>query len=384
MNPPRITTTAATPQDSPISTLAHGASFSDWESNCLRPPSVMGSVKALNNLLVPEPYPLKRKLDNSSQRTAVSPTDLEAKASVSNIRLSQSAGERARADAAATYEPANGRRSAGHKPSLKKRSSGKRPRPRRCGSQDGDGESRCDRVASAAAAVSPEVPARQSKRAQNGGARNTNKVCPQGQRLEDTNGCYNNYLEQQPDAPRESLAGGRRMSTMDPQALRKLANLDIQQLEVLRERALRRDAKLKGEPDPTAVKRKPESPQSAKSFTGHPLRYTKAVVRKHFEHLTAGREAHSLYIFGETNQFRRMCHAFITQKWFDNVILLFIALNCITLAMERPNIPPNCAERYFLMTANYVFTFVFTTEMFIKVSGGVTGGVVGGQRWGQN
>lgn len=362
MNPPRIMTTAATPQDSPISTLAHGASFSDWENNCLKPPSVMGSVKALNNLLVPEPYPLKRKLDTSSQRTPVSPTDLDAKASVSNIRPSQSAGERARTEAA--YEPANGRRSAGHKQSLKKRSSGKR-RPRRCGSQDCDGE-QCDRVASAA--VSPEVPARQSKRAQSG-ARNTNKVCPQGQRLEDTNGCYNNYLEQQPDTPRESLAGGRRMSTMDPQALRKLANLDIQQLEVLRERALRRDAKLKGEPDPTAVKRKPESPQSAKSFAGDPLRYTKAVVRKHFERLTAGREAHSLYIFGETNQFRRMCHAFITQKWFDNVILLFIALNCITLAMERPNIPPNCAERYFLMTANYVFTFVFTTEMFIKVSG---------------
>jgi len=50
------------------------------------------------------------------------------------------------------------------------------------------------------------------------------------------------------------------------------------------------------------------------------------------------------------------------------VVLLFIALNCITLAMERPNIPPSSTERLFLATANYVFTVVFTVEMFIKVS----------------
>lgn len=35
--------------------------------------------------------------------------------------------------------------------------------------------------------------------------------------------------------------------------------------------------------------------------------------------------------------------------------------------MERPNIPPNCNERYFLATANNVFTAVFTVEMFVKV-----------------
>lgn len=36
--------------------------------------------------------------------------------------------------------------------------------------------------------------------------------------------------------------------------------------------------------------------------------------------------------------------------------------------MERPNIPPYSTERLFLSTANYVFTAVFTIEMFIKVS----------------
>lgn len=57
----------------------------------------------------------------------------------------------------------------------------------------------------------------------------------------------------------------------------------------------------------------------------------------------------------------------VTRGWFDNIVLLFIALNCITLAMERPNIPPDSKERAFLSSANYVFTVVFAVEMFIKV-----------------
>lgn len=86
-----------------------------------------------------------------------------------------------------------------------------------------------------------------------------------------------------------------------------------------------------------------------------------------FDTWTEERESFSLYLFPETNTFRKMCTWFVTQKWFDNVILFFIALNCITLAMERPNIPPNSNERFFLATANYVFTVVFAIEMLIKV-----------------
>jgi voltage-dependent calcium channel T type alpha-1G len=67
------------------------------------------------------------------------------------------------------------------------------------------------------------------------------------------------------------------------------------------------------------------------------------------------------------SRFRRFCTWFVTRQWFDNVILLFIALNCITLAMERPNIPPSSTERVFLATANYVFTAVFAVEMLLKV-----------------
>lgn len=66
-------------------------------------------------------------------------------------------------------------------------------------------------------------------------------------------------------------------------------------------------------------------------------------------------------------RFRKTCEDIVNQKWFDNLVLFFIALNCITLAMERPNIPPYSAERKFLSVANYVFTVVFAIEMFIKV-----------------
>ncbi|CAG4983343.1 unnamed protein product [Colias eurytheme] len=79
------------------------------------------------------------------------------------------------------------------------------------------------------------------------------------------------------------------------------------------------------------------------------------------------KEDYSLYIFAPDNNIRRFCTWMVTRSWFDNIVLLFIALNCITLAMERPNIPPDSKERAFLSSANYVFTVVFAVEMFIKV-----------------
>ncbi|KAF7408826.1 hypothetical protein HZH66_003363 [Vespula vulgaris] len=79
------------------------------------------------------------------------------------------------------------------------------------------------------------------------------------------------------------------------------------------------------------------------------------------------RDDYALYIFSPNNRFRALCRWFVDQKWFDNAVLFFIGLNCITLAMERPNIPSHSRERLFLMTANYIFTAVFAVEMFIKV-----------------
>jgi hypothetical protein len=79
------------------------------------------------------------------------------------------------------------------------------------------------------------------------------------------------------------------------------------------------------------------------------------------------RNEYSLFIFSPDNKIRKRCIKIADHKYFDYVVLLFISLNCITLAMERPKIPPWSAEREFLGLANYLFTFVFAVEMLIKV-----------------
>lgn len=346
-------------------------SFSERENNyCLKPPSVVGSVKALNSLLLPEPLPNKRKIENASIRNANNATtttttiELEPKASISNIKMEnryKDAGIESRMDAMDSKTI--------RKHSVKKRSNTKRKEK---SNQDADSSfnERVDAINGAEASNNKNS----IKRNQNN-AKNTNKVSPNDQQIFNPNDlhCYGNqYFEsnqsqsQQRSYGRGSVAYRRRLSTIDPQGFKRLANLDIKQLEELRTRALQRDGRL----PPTDKKtNNSEPPLVVSSFIREPIKFTTAALKKQFESFTEGRETFSLYIFSETNKFRQACDWFVTQKWFDNVILLFIALNCITLAMERPNIPPNCPERYFLSTANYIFTFVFTLEMFVKVIG---------------
>uniref|UniRef100_A0A7N8WT43 Calcium channel, voltage-dependent, T type, alpha 1H subunit a n=1 Tax=Mastacembelus armatus TaxID=205130 RepID=A0A7N8WT43_9TELE len=57
----------------------------------------------------------------------------------------------------------------------------------------------------------------------------------------------------------------------------------------------------------------------------------------------------------------------ISHKLFDHVVLVFIFLNCITIALERPDIQPHSTERVFLSVSNYIFTVIFLAEMAIKV-----------------
>ncbi|XP_068444723.1 voltage-dependent T-type calcium channel subunit alpha-1H-like [Clinocottus analis] len=78
-------------------------------------------------------------------------------------------------------------------------------------------------------------------------------------------------------------------------------------------------------------------------------------------------EEWSLYLFGPHNRLRLWCQRVIGHKMFDHIILLFIFLNCITIALERPDIPTNSMERVFLSVSNYVFTVIFVAEMMVKV-----------------
>ncbi|KAG7237085.1 hypothetical protein INR49_032831 [Caranx melampygus] len=78
-------------------------------------------------------------------------------------------------------------------------------------------------------------------------------------------------------------------------------------------------------------------------------------------------EEWSLYLFSPQNRFRLWCQRVVSHKMFDHVVLLFIFLNCITIALERPDIQPKSMERVFLSVSNYIFTVIFVGEMMIKV-----------------
>ncbi|KAI5090253.1 voltage-dependent T-type calcium channel subunit alpha-1H-like [Silurus meridionalis] len=75
----------------------------------------------------------------------------------------------------------------------------------------------------------------------------------------------------------------------------------------------------------------------------------------------------SLYLFSPQNKFRLRCQRVITHKMFDHIVLVFIFLNCITIALERPDIQPHSMERVFLSVSNYIFTVIFVSEMTVKV-----------------
>ncbi|XP_063315039.1 voltage-dependent T-type calcium channel subunit alpha-1G [Pelobates fuscus] len=79
------------------------------------------------------------------------------------------------------------------------------------------------------------------------------------------------------------------------------------------------------------------------------------------------RETWSLYLFSPNSKFRLMCNRIITHRMFDHVVLVIIFLNCVTIAMERPKIEPQSAERIILTMSNYIFTFIFLAEMTVKV-----------------
>lgn len=47
---------------------------------------------------------------------------------------------------------------------------------------------------------------------------------------------------------------------------------------------------------------------------------------------------YSLYLFSKENSFRKFCSYITLNKWFKSILTFFVALNCITLAIERPSI----------------------------------------------
>jgi len=74
------------------------------------------------------------------------------------------------------------------------------------------------------------------------------------------------------------------------------------------------------------------------------------------------RQEYSLYLLSTDNGLRKLCKYIACQKWFDYTILFFIGFNCITLAMERPTIPPHSLVRtLFTFFSNcFQFNWIFS------------------------
>ncbi|XP_054896571.1 voltage-dependent N-type calcium channel subunit alpha-1B isoform X2 [Poeciliopsis prolifica] len=74
----------------------------------------------------------------------------------------------------------------------------------------------------------------------------------------------------------------------------------------------------------------------------------------------------SMFVFGQTNPVRRLCHYVVNLRYFEMCILIVITMSSITLAAEDP-VEANADRNIALKYLDYVFTGVFTFEMVIKM-----------------
>ncbi|XP_062714387.1 voltage-dependent T-type calcium channel subunit alpha-1G isoform X3 [Aedes albopictus] len=385
-DPPIITTTAATPQDSPNATLEGGASFKDWEnldfeqleksssSTLLRPPPILGSLKALDDRSYFEGMPvlsseMRKKSDKGSgpQGEGKPPGDRMQQSSEGSRKTetSRKPSLKYRKDAPREGEVLNNgkcvSRSGGVTPLDARKIDPLSQKSNRIQNDTQRDRRNSSRRSSVRRSSSIKIDSGPGSIASNISAPSYKYI------YNDKNKYYIDRKSSLRLSDIKSPNNVRRMSSIE-HPYHKHSRMSVHNLELRKIQEELTKNKLNNAsvtsvldadvlPDALNARMKKKSKGRLKQF----FRY---VTPKNF---VEERDMYTLYVFPEDNRFRHVCSWFVNQKWFDNVILLFIALNCITLAMERPNIPPTCTERYFLATANYVFTVVFAVEMFIKV-----------------
>ncbi|XP_072517638.1 voltage-dependent N-type calcium channel subunit alpha-1B isoform X2 [Salminus brasiliensis] len=74
----------------------------------------------------------------------------------------------------------------------------------------------------------------------------------------------------------------------------------------------------------------------------------------------------SMFVFGQSNPVRRLCHYVVNLRYFEMCILMVITMSSIALAAEDP-VQANAPRNNVLKYLDYVFTGVFTFEMVIKM-----------------
>eukprot|EP01043_Picozoa_sp_COSAG02_P013627 COSAG02_NODE_549_length_20461_cov_11.385866_2_plen_1201_part_00 len=72
-------------------------------------------------------------------------------------------------------------------------------------------------------------------------------------------------------------------------------------------------------------------------------------------------------IFDSQSQFRSLCVQVTASKQLDHLILILITANCVTMAMDHPDIQPSSKERLTLDLIDVVFTIIFTVEMSLHI-----------------
>ncbi|XP_053096179.1 voltage-dependent N-type calcium channel subunit alpha-1B isoform X4 [Pangasianodon hypophthalmus] len=74
----------------------------------------------------------------------------------------------------------------------------------------------------------------------------------------------------------------------------------------------------------------------------------------------------SMFVFGQSNPVRRLCHYVVNLRYFEMCILVVITMSSIALAAEDP-VNAAAFRNNVLKYLDYIFTGVFTFEMVIKM-----------------
>ena len=77
--------------------------------------------------------------------------------------------------------------------------------------------------------------------------------------------------------------------------------------------------------------------------------------------------SNSCGIFSTGNRFRKLCITIAESQTTDRFVLLFIVANCITMAMDHPDVDPLSQAGVLLFTFDFIFTVVFTVEMCVRI-----------------
>lgn len=185
--------------------------------------------------------------------------------------------------------------------------------------------------------------------------------------LSKTNNNNNNHIQN--DFIFDVLSPTRSSSSISQSSLRKLSNKSRKESEVAN--IIKSSNKMSNESeldddDDGDQEEEDEEEAEGRNFPFN-KRIQKFCIYFHWTSWMIFREEYSLFLFSPSNRLRKYCIRIADHPYFDYVVLIFISLNCITLAMERPKIPPHSREREFLNGANFVFTIIFGCEMLIKV-----------------